>query len=377
MAKDYYELLGVDRSADADKIKKAYRKLAVKYHPDKNPGNAEAEDKFKEVSAAYEVLSDPEKRARYDRFGHDAFTQAGRGGGGGPHVDPFDIFSQVFGGGGGGGGGIFDSFFGGGGGRSGPQPGADLRYDMEIDFADSIFGADKKIQIPALVSCSTCGGSGCRKGTSTKTCSQCGGSGQVTMAQGFFSIRQACPACHGNGQRVESPCPTCSGQGRVRERKSIQIHIPAGVDTGSRLRVSGEGESGERGAPPGDLYVVLHVREDSVFRRDGMDLSCDLPVRLETALFGGSVLVPTIGGKAQIKLPAGTQTGTVFRLRGKGVPSIRGGGRGDLHVRIVVETPVKISSKLRKEIAPLLEQLDGDHYPRGTKFAESAKTYMD
>ncbi|MDT8390288.1 MAG: molecular chaperone DnaJ [Lentisphaeria bacterium] len=373
MAKDYYELLGVDRSADADHIKKAYRKLAVKYHPDKNPGNPEAEEKFKEVSAAYEVLSDPEKRARYDRFGHDAFTQAGRGGGG-PSVDPFDIFSQVFGGGGGGG--IFDSFFGGGGGRSGPQPGADLRYDMEIDFADSIFGADKKIQIPALVSCPLCGGSGCRKGTSTKTCGQCGGSGQVTMAQGFFSIRQACPACHGSGQRIESPCPACSGQGRVRERKSIQIHIPAGVDTGSRLRVSGEGESGERGAPPGDLYVVLHVRADGVFRRDGMDLSCDLPVRLDIALFGGSVLVPTIGGKAQIKIPAGTQTGTVFRLRGKGVPSIRGGGRGDLHVRIVVETPVKISSKLRKEIAPLLEQMDEEHYPRGKKFAESAKAYM-
>ncbi len=375
MSKDYYEILGVDRSADADQIKKAYRKLAVKYHPDKNPGNADAEEKFKEVSAAYEVLSNPEKRARYDQFGHDAFTQAGRGGGG-PTVNPFDIFSEVFGGGGGGG--IFDSFFGGGGGgHSGPRSGADLRYDMEIDFEDSIFGADKKIQIPALVMCDTCKGSGCRKGTSPKTCSQCGGRGQVTMAQGFFSIRQACPTCHGSGQMIESPCQTCSGQGRVRKRKNIQIHIPAGVDSGARLRVSGEGETGERGAPPGDLYVVLHVREDSVFKRHGGDLSCDLPVRLEQALFGGKVIVPTIGGKAQIKIPAGTQTGTVFRLRGKGVPSVRGAGRGDLHVRILVETPSKISSKVRTELEETLKKLDDSSYPRQKDFLQKAKTYMN
>lgn len=371
MSKDYYELLGVDRSADADQIKKAYRKLAVKYHPDKNPGNAEAEEKFKEVSAAYEVLSDAEKRARYDRFGHDAFTRAGRGGG--PSVDPFDIFSQVFGGGGSG---IFDSFFGGGGRQQGPQGGADLRYDLEIDFEDAIFGADKAVVIPTFVACETCHGSGCKKGTSPKTCSQCGGSGQVTMAQGFFSIRQTCPYCHGSGQSIESPCPACSGQGRVRKRKNIQIHIPAGVDTGSRLRVSGEGEIGERGGPAGDLYVVLHVRDDSIFHRDGMDLACSLPVTLEQAIVGGAVIVPTIGGKAQIKIPPGTQNGTVFRLRGKGVPSVRGAGRGDLHVRIVVEIPAKLSSEQRRKLTDFHESLTEANYPRKTKFAKDAGKYM-
>lgn len=373
MSRDYYEVLGVDRSADAASIKKAYRKLAVKYHPDKNPGNAEAEEAFKEVSAAYEVLSDPDKRSRYDRFGHDAFTRGGRGSAG-PSVDPFDIFSQVFGNGGS----IFDSFFGGaGGGRQARQGGADLRYDLEVAFEDAIFGADKTIQIPTFVACETCKGSGCRKGTSPATCGQCGGSGQVTMAQGFFSIRQTCPYCHGTGQVIGSPCRDCNGQGRVRKRKSIQIHIPAGVDTGSRLRVSGEGEIGERGGPPGDLYVVLHVQNDRVFRRDGMDLHCELPIRLELAIAGGTAVVPTIGGKAQIKVPAGTQTGTVFRLRGKGVPSIRGGGRGDLHVRIAVEIPSKLSSGQKKKIHEAIGDLKDDNYPLGAEFHERAGKYME
>ncbi len=375
MAKDYYEQLGVERNADAEQIKKAYRKLAVKYHPDKNPGNKEAEDRFKEVSAAYEVLSDPDKRARYDQFGHDAFTRGGGARGGGPAVDPYDLFSQVFGGGGGG---IFDNLFGGGGRRQqhGPQAGADLRYDLEIAFEDAIFGADKTIQIPTLVACETCSGSGCKAGTRPKTCGQCGGSGQVTMAQGFFSIRQTCPYCHGSGQMIESPCESCAGQGRVRRRKNIQIHIPAGVDTGSRLRISGEGESGERGGPTGDLYVVLHVHDDEVFVRNGMDLSCELPVAFEMATLGGTARVPTIGGAAQLKIPAGTQTGTVFRLRGKGVPSVRGGGRGDLHVRIVVEVPTKLSSADRHKLEEACRGLNDDNYPRHGEFLRRAAKYM-
>lgn len=367
MAHDYYEVLGIDRAASESDIKKAYRKLALKYHPDKNPGDSAAEEKFKEASAAYEVLSNPDKRRQYDQYGHEAFTRAGRAGA--PHVDPFDLFSQVFGGGGGGGS-IFDSFFGdrGGGGSRGPRPGSDLRYDMEIDFEDAVFGADTTIEIPRTVNCQTCGGSGAKPGTSSKRCSHCGGTGQVTMAQGFFSIRQGCPYCEGAGEVIDSPCSDCRGQGRVRRQKSIQIHVPAGVDTGSRLRVTGEGDAGGRGAPPGDLYVVLHVREHGVFRRDGLDLACDIPVPLHTAVLGGSVNVPTISGKAQIKVPPGTQSGTVFRLKGKGVPSLRGGGRGDQHVRVIVEIPTNLAADQKKAAEAFARATGKENYPLREKF---------
>ena len=377
MAKDYYEVLGVSRDASADEIKKAYRKVAVKYHPDKNPGDEEAEEKFKEASAAYEVLSDPEKRRRYDQFGHEAYTQQGGGGrrGGGPSVDPFAIFSQEFGGAGGGS--IFDEFFGGAGGqrRRTAAAGADLRYDLEIAFEDAVFGADKTIQIPRQVTCETCGGSGCQPGTQPTRCSHCGGTGQTTMAQGFFSIRQACPYCRGTGEQVESPCPDCKGGGRVRQRKNLQIHIPAGVDTGSRLRITSEGEAGERGAPPGDLYVILHVKEHDFFKREGNDLVCEVPVSIERAALGGTIPVPTISGKAQIKVPAGCQSGAVLRLKGKGVPSLRGSGRGDQRIRIVVETPKNLSSEQKRKLEDFAEVADDSIYPKQRAFKKRLKNF--
>lgn len=382
MAKDYYEILGVDRNASAEEIKKAYRKLAIKYHPDKNPGDKEAEEKFKEVSEAYEVLSQPEERRKYDQLGHEAYKSgvgagAGRGGpGGGPGMDPFDIFSQVFGGAGGGTGSIFEEFFGGGAGASGaggrsrtaPQQGADLQYEMEVDFEDAVFGADKTVQIPRLVSCETCGGDGCKPGTGMRACSQCGGAGQISMTQGFFNIRQACPYCQGRGQTVESPCPDCGGEGRVRKRRNIQIHVPAGVDSGSRLRISGEGEAGLRNAPPGDLYVIVRVKRHEFFRRDGNNLQCDVPIPLDRAILGGKISVPTLGGKAQIKIPPGTQSGRVFRLRGKGVPSLHGGGRGDLNVRITVEIPSNLSKDQEELIKKFAESTTEKNYPKLRNF---------
>ncbi|OPZ28951.1 MAG: Chaperone protein DnaJ [Lentisphaerae bacterium ADurb.BinA184] len=368
MATDYYEILGVARNADPDQIKKAYRKLAVKYHPDKNPGDKEAEEKFKEVSAAYEVLSDDEQRRRYDQYGHEAFTRGGRGG---AHVDPFDIFSQVFGGGS-----IFDSFFGGGG-RAGPQSGADLRYDLEIGFEDAVYGADKTIEIPHHAKCPTCDGSGCQPGTRARRCSQCGGAGQIAISQGFFSIRQTCPRCRGTGESIESPCPECRGEGRVRQRKSLQLHIPAGVDTGSRLRVAGEGEAGQRGAPPGDLYVVLHVHEHEVFKRDDLDLICEVPISIDQAILGATVAVPTIGGRAQIKIPPGTQSGTVFRLKDKGVPSLRGDGRGDMHVRIAVEIPTNLTAAQRKLVEQFAAAAGEDNYPHFRNFLHRVKKFWE
>jgi molecular chaperone DnaJ len=374
MARDYYEVLGVDRSAGADEIKKAYRRLAVKYHPDKNPGDKEAEEKFKEVSAAYEILSDPAKRQRYDQFGHDAF-RSGRGGGG-PSVDPFDIFSQVFGGGS-----IFDTFFGGGGGgrsSTGPQPGADLRYDMEIDFEDAVFGAERTIEVPRPETCERCHGSGAEPGTSRKRCPTCGGTGQTTVTQGFFSIRQRCPTCGGGGEVIEQRCSGCHGEGRVSRTKRIQIHIPAGVDNGSRLRVSGEGEGGRRGGPAGDLYVVLHVKPHELFRREGDDLACDVWVPITTAILGGTIAVPTIGGTAELRIPAGTQHGTTFRLRGKGVPSIRGYGRGDQHVKIQIDIPSNLSPEQRAKLQEFADITDQDEslYPRWKAFMRKAKRFF-
>ncbi len=381
MAKDFYTALGIERSASSEDIKKAYRKQALKYHPDRNPNDQEAEEKFKEVSAAYEVLSDPEKRRRYDQYGHEAYTRsAGRaseGGFGG--VDPFDIFSQVFGGGGGGS--VFDSFFGDGQSRAGrarnaPAAGRDIVYEMEIDFEDAVFGADKKIELTRPVACDNCQGTGAKPGTKPTTCQHCQGTGQITMNQGFFSVRQQCPYCQGSGQTISDPCPTCQGVGRVRKRKSIQIHIPVGVDTGSRLRVGGEGESGQRGGPPGDLYVILHVRPHAFFRREGGDIFCEVLIPLDVAALGGSVAVPTIGGKGKLKIPAGTQNGAVFRLRGKGIPALRGRGRGDQHVKVQVEVPTKLHGKQKEKIQELAELCGEENYPRCREFRAKTAAFL-
>ncbi|MBN2640214.1 MAG: molecular chaperone DnaJ [Victivallales bacterium] len=381
MAQDYYDLLGVSKSASAAEIKKAYRKMAVQYHPDKNPGNKEAEEKFKDISQAYEVLSDPSKKARYDQFGHDAFTSAGRGGGGGAggFHDPFDIFSQVFGGGGGGNS-FFDDLFGGGSSRRNPNgrvDGSDLRYDMEIDFEDAVYGADKKIKIPRLEACDSCGGSGCAAGTSKTTCSRCNGSGQVSMAQGFFSVRQACPTCGGTGQMIKNPCPKCHGEGRVRIEKTLQIHIPPGVDTGSRLRVSGEGEAGRNGGRNGDLYVVIHVQAHDIFKREDNDILCEVPIDFVTAALGGVIEVPTITGKAKMKIPEGTQSGSVLRLKGKGVPSLRGGHRGDQHVRIFVEVPKNLNREQKEALQNFRSACGSEKvHPLQDSFLERAKRFF-
>jgi molecular chaperone DnaJ len=384
MARDYYEILGVPKSATAVEMKKAYRKLAIKYHPDKNPGNKEAEDKFKELSEAYEVLSDQKKKTMYDQYGHDAFTRSGggRGGmgsqGGGFH-DPFDIFSQVFGSGGGGGGSIFEEFFGGGGSRQstrgGVQDGADLRYDLEIDFEDAVYGGDKKITYSRMQSCSSCHGSGCQAGTGKTACGRCGGSGYVTTSHAFLSMRQPCPTCQGTGQVIEKPCTKCGGEGRVRAQKTIQIHIPPGVDTGSRLRVAGEGEAGVNGGQYGDLYVVIHVRAHDVFKRDGLDIMCEVPISFATVTLGGIVEVPTITGKAKLKIPEGTQTGTILRLRGKGIPSLRGGKRGDQHIKVFVEIPQKLSKHQKEKLSEFAEA-SKDNHPMMASFMDKAKSFF-
>ncbi len=378
MAEDYYQLLGVSKGASADEIKKAYRKLAVKYHPDKNPGDKAAEDKFKEISQAYEVLSDTQKRSQYDQFGHEAYTSHGgaTGGGGG---DPFDIFSQVFGGArGGGGGSIFEEFFGGGARHNpnGPIPGDDLRYDLEIDFSDAIFGTDQTVEYTCSASCDSCKGSGCEPGTSKTKCVRCGGSGQVSAGNGFFRFQQPCGACHGTGEVINSPCKKCHGAGEIQKPKSIQVHIPPGVDTGSRLRVAGEGGAGKRGGSPGHLYVYIHVRPSAVFAREGTDLLCEMPVEATLAALGGVVAVPTVTGAVKMKIPAGTQSGTVLRLKGKGVPALRGGGRGDLHIRIKVEIPTGLSSEQKRLWEELQKSLDVKNYKLRESFEQKAGNFL-
>lgn len=382
MAKDYYESLDLDKSASAEDIKKAYRKLALKYHPDHNQGDAEAEAKFKEVSEAYSVLSDPDKRAAYDRLGHEAFTQRGRGGGGGspygPGVDPFDIFSQVFGEGGLGGS-IFEEFFGGGGGRSrrsGPAPGADLRYDLRVPFEDAVYGAERIIQIQRAENCDRCRGEGMEPGTRKRRCEYCNGVGQVSITQGFFSIRQPCPKCHGQGEIIEDPCKDCRGEGRVQVRRKIRLKIPPGADTGSRMKVSGQGEPGIRGGPPGDLYVVFHVDEHDVFKRHGNDVMIEVPIPFTTAALGGTVRVPTISGAADLKVPAGTQTDAVFRLKEKGIPSAVGQGRGDQMVKVVVEVPKNLSRAQREKLEEFAEACDSSVHPRLADFLEKVKKFF-
>ena len=378
MAKDYYETLGVGKNATAEELKKAYRKLAIKYHPDKNPGNKEAEEQFKAVSQAYEVLSDPEKRRQYDQFGHEAYTNAGRGGGGAyDSRRAQDIFSQFFGGGGF----SFEDLFGGGGGArrnspNAPAPGEDLRYDMQIDFEDAMYGADKSVTVPRLKQCPDCNGSGCTPGTGRKTCSRCGGSGAQTISQGFFSMRQPCAACGGTGQIIENPCRKCGGRGRVQSSDTFQIHIRPGVDSGNQLRVPGKGSAGLRGGRDGDLYVYIFVKPSKVFSREGDDLLCEVPVPLTMLANGGILEVPTISGRAKMRLPAGTQSGAVLRLKGKGAPSLRGTGRGDLHVRVVGETPVKLSKEQQELLDKFNATLKPANQPRRQKYAETAKPFL-
>jgi molecular chaperone DnaJ len=380
MAKrDYYEILLVQRTATEEEIKKSYRKLAVKFHPDKNPGDKTAEEKFKELSEAYEVLNDAQKRAAYDQYGHAAFDprqRAGRGGGGGGGFhDPFEIFREVFNQQGGGGGGIFDDLFGAGS-RSNPTGalrGSDLRYDLEITFDEAAHGCEKEISVSKLDACETCTGSGAEKGAHFDTCKTCGGRGQVLMSRGIFSIQQTCPKCEGAGRTIDKPCRTCHGSGQRERTSKITLRIPPGVDTGSRLRSSGNGESGKRGGGPGDLYVIIHVKAHEIFQRDGDDLLCDVPISFTTAALGGDIEVPTLTGQAQIKIPSGTQTGTVFRLRGKGIRNVHGQGHGDLHVQVSVEVPAKLNAEQRAKLSEFANLCDESVNPRSKSFFAKAK----
>lgn len=369
--RDYYEILMVTREVTTEDLKKSYRKLAVKFHPDKNPGDKEAEDKFKELGEAYDVLSDPDKRAAYDRFGHAAFAQGGgapRGGGGGFH-DPFDIFREVFGAGGGGaGGGIFEQFFGGGGNRDreNRQRGNDLRYDMQISLEEAARGAEKEIEVSKLEACGQCKGSGAESGSRVVGCQTCGGRGQVVSSRGFFQVSQTCPRCRGTGQTVERPCPKCKGEGRAEQTTRIKLRIPAGIEDGSRLRSSGNGEAGVRGGPRGDLYVVVHIKEHDFFERDAENLYCEIAVSFATATLGGEVNVPTFDGPATLKVPGGTQSGTVFKLKSKGMPVLNSTARGDLMARLTISVPQKLTPEQKKKVEELAELL-GDEVPAAQK----------
>ena len=381
--RDYYEILEVTRTVTVDEIKRSYRKLAVKYHPDKNPGDHSAEEKFKELGSAYEVLMDAEKRAAYDRFGHAAFAQGGgaRGGGGAAH-DPFDIFREVFGAnGGGGGGGIFEQFFGGAQGgqqhsRDGKQRGSDLRYDMQIRLEEAAFGCDKEIEVSKLESCTVCHGSGAEKGSQAVSCRDCGGRGQVVSSRGFFQVSQTCPRCKGTGQVISHPCRKCNGEGRAESPTRIKLKIPAGIEDGSRLRSVRNGEAGLRGGPPGDLYVVIHIKEHEVFEREDSNLFCEVPVAFSVATLGGELNVPTLEGQAQLKVPAGTQSGTAFKLRGKGIPSLNSNSRGDLVVRLLVEVPTKLNAEQRAKLAEFAELMGEENSPMNRSFLEKAKDFF-
>ena len=382
MAKeDYYELLGVSKGASADELKKAYRKKAVQYHPDKNPGNAEAEEMFKKVSEAYDVLNDPEKRAAYDRYGHAAF-QGGMGGGGprggagGGFHDPFDIFREVFGRQGGGGGGIFDEMFGGGGGGDGSRDGADLRYDLEITLEEAARGAQKEISFRKNVTCDRCDGSGAEPGSKRVTCPTCRGAGQVRRSGGIITFTQTCPTCGGAGQKIEKPCSSCQGEGRVPKSTKLNVRIPAGVDTGSRLRSAGNGEAGVAGGQSGDLYIVLTVKEHELFERHGDDLFCEIPIKFTLATLGGTIEVPTLFGKASLKIPVGTQSGTTFRLRDKGMPSLRAGRQGDQLERVHVEVPTSLTSEQRKLLEEFAKVSGDASEPTSKSFFEKAKKFF-
>ena len=365
--RDYYEVLGVSRDVDAKELKKAYRKLAMKYHPDRNPDDENAEEKFKEATEAYEVLTDANKRAAYDQYGHagvDPSMGGGAGGFGGGGANFSDIFGDVFG----------DIFGGGGGrGRSSVQRGSDLRYTLELDLEEAVRGTTVTIRVPTLVACETCDGSGAKKGTTPTTCTTCGGHGQVRMQQGFFSVQQTCPRCHGTGKMITDPCKDCHGNGRVEKQKNLSVKVPAGVDTGDRIRLAGEGEAGVNGGPAGDLYVVVSVREHKIFQRDGKNLYCEVPISFVDAALGGELEVPTLDGRVKLKIPEGAQTGKLFRLRGKGVTPVRGGSAGDLLCRVVVETPVNLTKRQRELLEELRQTLEAE----GSSQSPRAKSWFD
>ncbi len=375
MAKrDYYEVLGVNRDASDEELKKAYRRLAMKHHPDRNPDSNTAEDKFKEAKEAYEVLADADKRAAYDQFGHAGVDQAA-GMGAGAGAAGFGGFADAFGD-------IFGDIFGGGGGRSRSNVyrGADLRYNLEVTLEDAARGTETRIRIPTMEECETCHGSGAKPGTEPVSCPTCHGHGQVRMTQGFFSIAQTCPKCHGSGKVVQNPCTTCSGNGRLKRQKTLSVKIPPGVDEGDRIRLSGEGEAGVNGGPSGDLYVVIHVRPHDVFTRDGNNLHCEMPVSFTKAALGGEIEIPTLDGYAKIRIPAETQSGKVFRLRGKGIKGVRSSSYGDLLCHVVVETPVKLTAR-QKELLAELEEINQSnssrHNPRAKSWMDKVKDFFE
>lgn len=368
--RDYYEILGVSKDADAATLKKAYRKLAMKYHPDRNPDDKDADAKFKEATEAYEVLGDAQKRQMYDQYGHAGVDgQAGGGFGGGAGGSFSDIFGDVFG----------DIFGGGrGGARGGPQRGSDLRYTMELTLEEAVRGVEKKIRIPTLTACNTCDGTGAKPGTQAKTCTTCHGQGQIRMQQGFFAVQQTCPTCRGQGTIIEDPCTSCHGRGVKEETKTLSVKIPAGVDTGDRIRLAGEGEAGAMGGPAGDLYVQVSVREHNLFHRDGRNLYCDVPISIVDAALGGELEVPTLDGRVKLKIPAETQSGKLFRLRGKGVTPVRGGPAGDLLCRVQVETPVNLTSAQKDLLMQFQASLTGEkHSPQKKSWFEGVKKFFE
>ena len=376
MAKrDFYEILGLAKNASKDDIRKAYRKLAMKYHPDRNPDSKEAEDKFKEVKEAYEILYDEDKRAAYDRYGHAGVDPNGMGGmgggmGGSDFADAFgDIFGDIFGGG----------RRGGGGGGPRVQRGADLRYSLEISLEQAASGFETEIRVPSWENCDTCDGSGAKPGTKPHTCSTCNGAGAVRMQQGFFSVQQTCPTCHGTGQEITDPCNVCDGVGRVRKTKTLQVNIPAGIDDGMRIRSTGNGEPGANGGPPGDLYVEVHLKKHGIFERDEDDLHCELTIPFTTAALGGEIEVPTLTGRGEITIPEGTQAGKVFRLRGKGIKGVRSSYPGDLYCHIQVETPVRLTDEQKNILRQFEESLSGGgdkHSPQSQSWTDKVKRFF-
>ncbi|MBD1548272.1 molecular chaperone DnaJ [Roseibium aggregatum] len=371
MAKrDFYEVLGVSRDADEKALKSAYRKMAMKYHPDRNPGDAEAEASFKEVNEAYDTLKDDQKRAAYDRFGHAAFENGGFGGGGAGHGADFHSTMSD----------IFEEFFGMGGGRrgSGRERGADLRYNLEITLEEAFSGKTVEIEVPTSVTCETCSGSGAKPGSSPTACRTCGGAGRVRAAQGFFTLERTCPSCQGRGQVISDPCTSCGGAGRTTQERTLSVNIPAGIEDGTRIRLAGEGEAGLRGGPAGDLYIFLSLKPHDLFQRDGADLYCRVPISMTTATLGGQFDVPTVDGStSRVKVPEGTQAGKQFRLRGKGMPIMRSSQHGDMYIQVTVETPTNLTKRQRELLAEFEQESSGENHPESAGFFSKVKDFID